>query len=234
MYGIPNQTPKSFYDTLKKVISLKPEHISAYGLKIEPGTKFYKMGGDLRRLLPDEETERDMYLMCCELLERNGYMQYEISNFARDGRECRHNLKYWNCTEYIGLGVSAHSYYNNFRFSFKKDIKEYVKNFSYNQNNMQGIGVFDRERYNLFDEHTEIKPGERIGEFIMLSFRLAKGLDKHKFAKLFGKDFDESYYIKIKPFLGSGHIIKTNLGYALSREGMFVSNYILSRILNFD
>ena len=234
MYGIPHQTLQSFYATLKKVLSIKPAHISVYGLKIEPGTKFYAMRENFQMFLPDEDTERNMYLMCCELLERNGYNQYEISNFCRKGYECKHNLKYWNCMEYIGLGVSAHSYFNNYRFSFKKNIKDYIKSFSYNQNNMENIGVFDLERYNLFDEYTEIKPNERIGEFIMLSFRLKSGIDKNKFARLFHKDFDYQYYNRIQPFIDSGHIIQTTSGYALSREGMFVSNYILSRILDFE
>lgn len=99
---------------------------------------------------------------------------------------------------------------------------------------MQNIDVFDLERYSLFDEHTAIKPNERIGEFIMLSFRLKSGLNKNKFARLFHKDFDYSYYDRIAPFLNSGHIIRTDTGYAFSREGMFVSNYILSRILDFE
>ena len=234
MYGIPHQTLGSFYDTLKKVISLKPSHISAYGLKIEPGTKFYVMSDKLKMSLPSEETEREMYLMCCELLEKNGYNQYEISNFAKKNYECRHNLKYWNCSEYIGLGVSAHSYFGDYRFSFKKNIKDYIKSFSYNQKNMQNIGVFDLERYNLFDEYTEIKPNERIGEFVMLSFRLKNGINKNKFARLFHKDFDYMYYHRIRPFIESGHILPTERGYAFSREGMFVSNYILSRILEFE
>jgi len=233
MYGIPNQTLESFYATLKKVVSLKPAHISVYGLKIEPGTKFYELGDNLKMLLPDEDTEFQMYSMCCELLEKSGYDHYEISNFARKDCECKHNLKYWKCMEYVGLGVSAHSYFCNYRFSFKKDIKDYIKSFNYNQDNMQNIGVFDLERYNLFDEHTEIKPNERVGEFIMLGFRLKNGINKIKFARLFGRDFDQLYYDRIEPFIDSGHIIRTESGYAFSREGMFVSNYILSRILDF-
>ena len=234
MYGIPTQTPKSFYGTLKKVILLKPAHISAYGLKIEPDTLFYKNYGQLQKYLPSEDDERTMYFMCYELLEKNGYNQYEISNFAKNGCECRHNLKYWTCSEYIGLGTGAHSYFSNCRFSFKKDIKEYVKNLNYDETKLQKMDMFDLEKYNLFDEHTEIKPNERIGEYIMLGFRLKSGIDKNKFAKLFYLDFDNLYYSKIAPFIDSGHIVKTDTGYALSVEGMFVSNYILSRIVDFD
>ena len=233
MYGIPTQTTKSFYNTLRKVIQLKPEHISAYGLKIEPGTVFYKNYDKIQRYLPSEDDEREMYFMCLEVLARYGYNQYEISNFAKNGCECRHNLKYWTCSEYIGFGTGAHSYFSNCRFSFKKDIKEYIKNFNYDEDKLQRVDIFDLDKYNLFDEHTEIKPNERIGEYIMLSFRLNSGIDKNKFAKLFYMDFDNLYYKKIAPFIDSGHIIKTNEGYAFSPEGMFVSNYILSRIVDF-
>jgi len=234
MYGIPNQTPKSFYNTLKKVVNLQPAHISAYGLKIEPGTVFYKNYEKIKNYLPSENDERDMYLMCCEFLARAGYNQYEISNFAKDGCECRHNLKYWTCSEYIGFGTGAHSYFSNCRFSFKKDIKEYLRHFNYDEIKLQKVDLFDYEKYNLFEEHAAIKPNERIGEYVMLGFRLNSGIDKNKFGQLFNKDFDDMYYEKIAPFIQSGHIVGTSAGYAFSREGMFVSNYILSRIIDFE
>ena len=234
MYGIPSQTLESFHDTLRKAVMLKPEHISAYGLKIEPGTLFHRNYEKIQKYLPSEDTEREMYFVCCEMLKRNGYEQYEISNFANKGYECRHNLKYWTCSEYIGLGTGAHSYFADCRFSFKKNIKEYLKNFNYTETKLKKVDMFDYEKYNLFDEHTEIKPNERIGEYIMLGLRLKAGIDKNKFAQLFYIDFDNMYFQKILPFLESGHIIRTSSGYAFSPEGMFVSNYILSRILDFE
>ena len=234
MYGIPSQTRKSFYETLKKTIILKPTHISAYGLKIEPNTLFHKNIEKIQKHMPSEDEEREMYFMCHELLTKNSYNQYEISNFAKSGHECRHNLKYWTCSEYIGLGTGAHSYFSNCRFSFKKDIREYVKNFNYDENKLQKVDIFDLDKYNLFDEHTIIKPNERIGEYIMLGFRLNSGIDKNKFAKLFNRDFDNMYYQKIAPFIDSGHIVATNAGYAFSLNGMFVSNYILSKIVDFE
>jgi len=116
---------------------------------------------------------------------------------------------------------------------FKKDIKEYIKNFNYDETKLQGMDIFDYEKYNLLDEHTEIKPNERLGEYIMLGFRLKSGIDKNKFAKLFCMDFDNLYYHKIAPFVNSGHIVKTDAGYAFSTEGMFVSNHILGKIVDF-
>jgi len=234
MYGIPSQTLKSFYATLRKVIYLNPTHISAYGLKIEPGTLFYKNLEKLQPYLPNEEDERNMYFMCCELLSRSGYVQYEISNFAKKGYECKHNLKSWTCSEYIGLGVGAHSYFSNCRFSFKKDIDEYIRNLNYDKCKLENVDIFDIEQYSLFDENIHIRPNERIGEYVMLSFRLTEGINTNKFAKLFYKDFDRMYYDRIAPFIASGHTIRTPSGYAFSREGMYVSNYILSRIIDFE
>ena len=234
MYGIPTQSVKSFYETLKRTVSLKPEHISVYGLKLEQGTPFHSNIEKIRAYLPDEETERGMYFTCCDFLEKCGFNHYEISNFAKPGYECRHNLKYWTCGEYLGLGTGAHSYFGGCRFSFKKNIKEYIRNFNYDETKLKKIGVFDFEKYNLFDEYIEIAQNERIGEYIMLNFRLKSGINKNDFARLFSADFDDLYYEKTEPFIAGGHIIKTLGGYAFSREGMFVSNYILSRIIDFE
>lgn len=234
MYGIPTQTVKSFYETLKRVVSLKPEHISAYGLKIEQGTPFHKNLDKIEEYLPSEDAEREMYFMCCDFLSKRGFNHYEISNFAKPGFESKHNLKYWTCSEYIGLGTGAHSYFGGSRFSFRKNVKDYIKNFDYDEEELGNIDIFDLDRYKLFDEYLEIKPNERIGEYIMLNFRLSAGINKNDFARLFLKDFDSLYYKKVEPFIYSGHIIKTLGGYAFSREGMFVSNYILSRIIEFE
>ena len=117
MYGIPNQTPQSFARTLKFIGGLDPEHVSMYGLMIEEGTPFARHKDQLR--LPDEDTEYQMYFDGIAFLEKHGYAQYEISNFAKRGFECRHNLKYWSCEEYMGMGPAAHSYFGGTRFSYQ-------------------------------------------------------------------------------------------------------------------
>ena len=234
MYGVPTQDAASFYESLERVASLAPEHISAYGLKIEPGTRFHANLAKIREYMPGEEAERDMYFMCCDFLEGCGYGQYEISNFARPGYECRHNLGYWTCGEYIGLGPGAHSYFAGSRFSFKRDVKEYISNFDGGADRLADVDVFDLGEYNLFDEYLELKPSERIGEYIMLNFRLRAGISKSEFARLFLRDFDDLYYLKVEPFIKSGHIAETQGGYAFTRAGMLVSNYILGRIVEFD
>lgn len=124
MFGIPGQTMESLMRNLRYLIRLNPEHISLYNLKIEPGTPF-----DLHRselALPNEDDEADMYLAAVDFLRSNGYPQYEISNFSKNGCRCRHNLKYWTGGEYLGFGPSAHSYFSNNRFAFVRDLDAYL------------------------------------------------------------------------------------------------------------
>ena len=125
MYGIPEQTKSSFMETLEFVVSMKPEHISMYNLRIEDGTPF----GEKKHMLPlpDEDTECEMYFDGIDFLASHGYHQYEISNFARDGYECRHNLRYWLGEEYIGCGPAAHSYFGGRRFSLRRSLAQYCK-----------------------------------------------------------------------------------------------------------
>jgi oxygen-independent coproporphyrinogen-3 oxidase len=125
--GIPNQTQEDLEESLEKVVELNPEHISVYSLIIEEGTYLERQiqKGELK--MPADETERAMYWMTKEFLERNGYIHYEISNFAKKGYESKHNLDCWNQKEYIGLGTSAHSYINKTRYSNVDSIEEYIK-----------------------------------------------------------------------------------------------------------
>ena len=173
MYGIPLQTPDSFNRTLDYVTKLEPEHISMYGLKIEDGTPFAAARDTL--ILPDEDSEADMYFDGIRYLEAKGFRHYEISNFALPGYECRHNLKYWNCDEYLGLGCAAHSYFRNLRFSFKRDIPLFIDAMEADVSHggtLTGDGVavtYDQyKNAGLVDELYTITPDERVGEYIML------------------------------------------------------------------
>ena len=123
MICLPDSNIKSLENSLDFISSLKPEHISAYMLKIEPDTKFSK----LTLNLPDEDMQANQYLYMCKYLEEKGYLHYEISNFALKGRESRHNLKYWTQKEYIGIGPSAHSFLDGKRFYYKRDLKGFIK-----------------------------------------------------------------------------------------------------------
>ncbi len=224
MFGIPHQTYQSLMHTLSYVTNLSPDHISLYDLKIEPGTAFYRNYEEIAPYLPNEDTEADMYLGAVELLEGRGYPQYEISNFARRGHMCIHNLKYWNCDEYLGFGVSAHSYFNGNRFSFTPDLGRYIR----------GVEGIRENRVTITDENEAVEERERIGEYIMLRFRLRAGIDTREFSRRFALDFDTLYGYKCLRYIQNGFMTCRDGIYALTPAGMFISNYILSDILEFE
>lgn len=223
MFGIPYQTPQSLAKSIGFTASLKPDHISLYDLKIEPGTAFYKNYESIAPLLPGEDTEADMYLNSIRQLREYGYLQYEISNFARPGHMCVHNLKYWNCDEYLGFGVSAHSYFNGLRFSFTPDIEKYMK----------GV-TFKDSKIRITDECEQIEERERMGEYVMLRFRLVAGVDSRDFMQRFGHSFETMYGEKCDKFIKNGYMTLRKGVYSLTPAGMFISNYILSDILEFE
>jgi len=223
MFGIPHQTYDSLMHTIRYVCGLAPDHISLYDLKIEPNTHFGRHYSELKPLLPDDDTEADMYLGAIELLRQNGYLQYEISNFARVGKMCAHNLKYWNCDEYLGFGVSAHSYFNGSRFSFTADMNRY----------MQGVTVKD-SRVRITDTCEAVEERERMGEYIMLRLRLTSGIDAREFIRRFGYSFESLYGKKCAQFIKHGFMTASNGIFTLTPAGMFISNYILSEILEFE
>lgn len=220
MYGIPEQTPATLRMTLETVCDLDPEHISFYGLKIEDNTPFANLRGTLR--LPDEDQEFDMYADSVEYLESRGYCHYEISNFSKPGRQCRHNLKYWFCHEYLGLGPGAHSYFGDHRFSFKRDLSLYIDALE----SEDGV-------YELTDEDYVITPNERVGEYVMLQLRLCRGINIKTFRDLFGLDFEEMYGTYLRNYVEHGFMTHTGDYYAFTVKGMYVSNYILSAMLDF-
>lgn len=222
MYGIPEQTLASLRMTVETVCEFRPEHISLYGLQIEENTPFGEKAFALR--LPDEDTEFEMYSSAIEILKANGYEQYEISNFALPGYECKHNLKYWNCEEYLGLGPAAHSYFGGSRFSFKRDIDLYM-------NAMESI---DGDAFDIIGENYEVKPSERMAEYVMLQLRLVKGLNTDKFREIFGCSFERMFAKYLPAYIQNGFMVKHGKNYAFTVKGMYVSNYILSTMLDFD
>jgi len=162
MFAIPNQNVESLEKTLDEMLSLSPEHFSAYSLSVEEGTPFYNM--DLN--LPDEDTEREMYYLICDTLKAAGYGHYEISNFAKEGYASRHNSKYWLGDDYIGIGAGAHSYYKDYRFSNSPDLLEYLA----------GKGRSDKE---FIDE------AEKKREYYMLRLRMMEGIKKDNNPKIY-------------------------------------------------
>jgi len=212
MFGIPEQTEESFHKTLQGLVALDPEHISAYGLKIEEGTPFFEKKDSL--CLPDEEAERGMYMQAVDFLGQNGYARYEISNFAKRGRESRHNLRYWEREDYLGMGLAAYSCLGNERFSNVTDMARYL----------EGVRVAERESVS---EH------DALAEAVMLGMRLEKGLDFSALAEAYGEGACE-YQRRLSRYTEGGFVRKTDRGYAFTSEGMYVSNAILSDILDFE
>lgn len=213
MSGIPGQTRASWLETLSALTDLAPEHISAYGLIVEEGTPFFRMGE--RLILPDEEETRAMYLDGIAFLSERGYRQYEISNFAKPGYESRHNLKYWNCDEYLGFGVAAYSDFSGARFGNSRDLAAYI-----------GGGAVEAER------ETPSKK-ERENEYVMLRLRLCEGISAGAFEARFGEPF-APFAAGLGKYLSSGFVKKTGDRYAFTPEGMYVSNAILSEVVDFS
>ena len=207
MLGIPNQTEKSLNETLDFCISLGVPHISAYMLKLEENTHFYK--NQEKYNFPDDDLTADLYLQMCETLHSNGVMQYEISNFSKNGFESRHNLKYWHCEEYLGLGPSAHSFLNGKRFYFDRDFKAFM-----NGNSPIDDGV-----------------GGDFTEYAMLNLRLVEGLNEDKVFERFGHNIPKEIYEKSQIFIDNGYMLKNENGLALTRNGFLMSNSILAEIL---
>ena len=207
MYGIPEQTADSFAKTLDTVIALSPEHISAYGLIIEEGTPFFERVNTLA--LPDEDAECDMYRLAIDKLSAAGYSHYEISNYARVGCESRHNLHYWHCDEYIGVGVSAHSYFCGRRYFNPDTLSEYTADSRFYSDD-SGDGEF---------------------EYAMLAFRLAEGLSLSDFEARFSHSFTGGREELISRYVTLGYMRRDGDRIALTDDGMYVSNAILSELL---
>ena len=220
MYGIPDQTPESFAKTLDYVAALDPEHISMYGLMIEEGTPFDQRKDSLN--LPDEDTEYSMYFDGMAFLEKQGYAQYEISNFAKRGFECRHNLKYWNCEEYMGIGPAAHSYFGGTRFSIKPDLELYTQSLAKRTKMLPS---------DILGENFKIGKKEQVTEFIMLQLRTRRGLYFDEFSARFGASFMNVFGKRLTPYIENGFMTADNARVAFTPKGMYVSNYILSNIL---
>ena len=213
MYGIPEQTEESFMATLERVIELSPEHISAYGLKIEEGTAFYRDIDSLN--LPDEDTEVKLYTLCCDTLEAHGYYRYEISNFSRRGRESRHNLRYWLLEDYVGFGVAAHSRFEGERFGNSRDINAFIAG------------------KDIVCERQKILGSAYITEYVMLRLRLAKGINKSEFYRLTQTDF-KKMYPSVELYIKNGFMRESEESIAFTTKGFLVSNTILSQMLVFD
>lgn len=213
MTSIPGQTRSSAMNSVKEAISLGAEHLSCYSLIIEEGTEFHRLYTSGRLAEQNDDEDRDTYAEICDFLCSAGFERYEISNFARPGRRCLHNMKYWRAEEYIGLGAAAHSYLCGARFSNTPDIYEYIEN--------PGKHV----------QKIILTENDKISEYNMLALRTADGIDKGEFLSRFGKSFEEMFGDKEKLFENAGLMKKTASGCALTSRGMDVSNSIMCEFI---
>jgi len=218
MFGLPGQTIDEWLETLYRVCMLGMEHISMYSLKVEEGTLFYTWLRQGKINLPTQEEDRLMYYKGRNFLHQHGLEQYEISNFAVSGRECIHNLIYWNNEEYIGCGSGAHSYFNKERFSNHRDIKSYVEAVM--------TGTSRIEYRELVDE-----TNERF-ETIMLGLRLVRGIDKEGFVRRFGRDIYHYYGDAVEKLIGKELLVDDGRYIRLTNRGMDVQNSVLLEFLD--
>ena len=206
MTGIPLQTKETLKQSVDFCAQCGVTHISSYILKIEENTKFAQIESKLN--LPCDDEQAELYLYTVELLEQYGYMQYEISNFAKKGFESRHNSSYWECGEYIGIGPSAHSFFNGKRFFYDRSIENFKANKIIN----------DGE-------------GGTAEEYIMLSFRLKKGLDTEEYAKKYGTPLPQSFFKKTDLYVKNGFMEYNGTSYSFTPKGFLVSNTILADLI---
>ncbi|MBQ3356299.1 MAG: radical SAM family heme chaperone HemW [Oscillospiraceae bacterium] len=167
MYGLPNQSVAAWRDTLMNVLALRPEHFSCYALKVEEGTPLWSYRDAAN--LPDDDKQADMYLSACELLHEYGYQHYEISNWCKKGFRSRHNMKYWNGSEYLGFGPTAASDFAGKRFTIVRDLKGYIT----------GIA----KKGAILNECEQIAQRERAGEYVMLRLRTFEGINREEYEK---------------------------------------------------
>ncbi|MBS6043581.1 MAG: oxygen-independent coproporphyrinogen III oxidase [Clostridium baratii] len=217
MFGLPNQSLEDYKETLEDIVKLNPEHISAYSLIIEEGTYFYKLYEENKLNVPNEDDERRMYEITKEILEDNNYKQYEISNYAKEGRECRHNKVYWELHEYIGVGVSASSFIDEKRIKNIDNIKEYIERINSN------IDVSESIVANSLKEDME--------EFMFLGLRMIEGVSIDKFKDKFSKDINDVYGEIINKNKKLGLLDEKNGRIYLTDKGIEVSNWVMSEFI---
>ena len=213
MFAIPGQTGEAWRQHLYQVAELNPEHISAYSLIIEEGTPFAEQNLDL----PDEDTEYQMYEDTAEILERYGYRQYEISNYAKQGYMCRHNAGYWQRREYLGFGLGASSLYRGMRFSNTRRMQEYLKE--------------SRNPDQIRKDVTVLSRNERIEEFMFLGLRMTEGISEKKFEENFDVRLMDVYGDILQKYEETGFMEHIETKWRLTRKGIHVSNHILADFL---
>lgn len=231
--AIPGQSLETWKKSLETVCKLGPEHISAYSLIVEEGTPFYKIygedlarrdAGEEPRLLPTEETERAMYQATARILEGYGYKRYEISNYAKPGYECKHNLRYWERKDYIGVGLGASSLIDNKRYKNLIDLRDYM-------------GMFTEELYlqyiSMYEEMEELDTKAQMEEFMFLGLRKTAGISPKEFDACFGQGMFKAKYLDLVESFAKKELMEEcpNGNWKLTDKGVDVSNIVLADML---
>ncbi len=215
MFGLPSQSREQWMSTLRNVLDLKPDHISCYGLKVEPGTRLWEYKDCAN--LPDDDAQADMYFYAVETLESFGYHQYEISNFSKPGLECRHNLKYWTGEPYLGFGPAASSDFAGKRFTAAANLDQYI------------TGIL--EQRTILSECESIPLRERAGEYLMLRLRTSIGIEENEYMQTYLLPFEPLEKL-LTTYAKRDLAKKEETGrWRLTPKGFMVSNAILVELL---
>ena len=209
MLGIEGQTKQSLLSSIDFCKNAGTTHISAYLLKIEPNTPFYKKQSLLN--LPDEDESAELYEFACAALSERGYEQYEISNFAKNGLTSHHNTKYWLCEEYLGLGAAAHGFYKGERYHYERSIEDFIKN----------------PLKTISDG-----AGGSADEALMLALRLSKGIDIEDFEKRYCLSFSPEFHKLVEKFVKAGLMQKAQNRISITPKGFLVSNSIIGKLVS--
>lgn len=217
MYGLPGQTTQQLRDSIQKAVELDVSHISGYGLKVEDGTPFATMHQQGTLILPDEEIDEEMYDLATQLLPTKGFTRYEISNFARAGYECRHNLKYWHYQPYIGVGAAAHSFWQGERRNNTADVVTYIRAV---EQGMSPIEVRETP-----------EKSTAMAEYVFLALRTVEGMSVPKFDRYFSADFFTYYGAVVTMLTGKHLIVATENKIFLTQIGMKYGNIVFRAFL---
>jgi oxygen-independent coproporphyrinogen-3 oxidase len=208
MYGLPWFANYSIEAELQRYLELEPEHISTYLLTIEDNVPFRHWN----RILPDDKTTEAQYYSICDIMEKAGFNHYELSNFAWPGKKSRHNLRYWQDENYIGLGAGASGFIKGQRYKKPEDLQ---------------LWEFSVEREDILYEKEAETRAQQKTDFIIMQFRLLRGLDTAAYQERFGTDFITDYHEVLDRYLASGHLEAVNGYIRLTRRAWFISNHIL-------
>jgi len=217
MFALPNQTMADWQETVRNIVAVSPEHISAYSLILEEGTPFYDKyeKGELEPAA--EDLDREMYHWAVEYLAEHGYEQYEISNFAKAGRQSRHNRIYWQAEEYLGIGLGSHSFMDGERFHNIYDLKDYIS--------ADGDVSLLKEDIEIISEE------DALAEFMFLGLRLTEGVSFDRFYARFGQEMKNIYGSQIAELVKDGLLEEDETGIRLTARGVDISNYVFEKFL---